>query len=186
MIYEISLTFVLMFTNVIQIHFLNKVINVFCFLFLDTRQLVASIMRLTRKQFKTFNRINKKLKTIPLFFINNYDYLMRKYSYLKKSHYIVKCQLKKKEKVLILFNQLQLLSLNRKEVKEGKKQHLKKLQKERAFHRSTSNKSKVKPESRVIKITNDGGKTPTAGKEPTQHKTPGTEETETVCLLNGF
>lgn len=87
-------------------------------------------MQITRKQIKTFNRLNEKLKTIPKFFITNYGYLLRKYSYLKKWHYIVKCQLKmKKQRVVLQFNQLKKLGMNRKKDKEGKKLFSRKLQK---------------------------------------------------------
>lgn len=85
-------------------------------------------MRLTPKQYKTFKRMTKKLKTEPKFFKTNYLYLLRKYSYLNKSHNIVKCgELKfKKEKVIILFNQLKKCGPKRKVDDEKKKKYSKK------------------------------------------------------------
>lgn len=77
---------------------------------------------------RNFKRINEKLKTNSLFFVANHSYLVKKYSYLKKCHFIVKCQLKlKKRKVVLPFNQLIKFGLNRKD--DGKKLNPKKLQK---------------------------------------------------------
>lgn len=149
-------------------------------------------MRITRKQYNTFNRMNKKLKTKPLFFITNYSYLLRKYSYLKKSHFIVKCQLKfKKEKVIILFNQLKKLGVKAKVEKEGKK-HSKKLQKKchkeskAGIVKKSSKKPKLQP-----KVTNNSDGTvkkddqfaKTTNKQPIQCEAHSTTENETVCFL---
>ncbi len=107
---------------------------------------------------KNFNRINEKLKTNSLFFITNHTYLAKKYSYLKKSHCIVKCQLKlKKQRVVLSFNQLIRLGLNRKGDKDGKKQNAKPFQKKchvrnksDGVQKSSFQKSKPKTEVRVM------------------------------------
>lgn len=94
------------------------------------------IMQLSRKQMKNFNRINQKLKTNSSFFVTNHNYLVKKYSYLKQCHAIVKCELKlKKRRVVLPFNQLIKLGLNR---KVGKKFRPKKMQK-RCHVRGKSN-----------------------------------------------
>lgn len=145
-------------------------------------------MRITRKQYKTFNRMNKKLKTIPLFFIANYGYLMRKYSYLKKSHYIVKCQLKfKKEKVIIVFNQLKKLGVQSKVEKEGKKQYSKKHQQKKCHKlsktvKNSAKKPKPKPEVRVTTNNNVDQNAGTVNKVPIQCEAHSTTDIETVCF----
>lgn len=134
---------------------------------------------------KTFNRINEKLKTLPLFFIANYGYLVRKYSYLKKSHYIVKCQLKlKKRRVVILFNQLKKLGLKTKEEKEAKKQYSKKLQKKCHVVRNKSGTCSLQKPKSESKIRDSHEKASTVHKEPTQSKALVTLEIETVRYLN--
>lgn len=125
-------------------------------------------MQITKKQMKKFNRINKKLKTIPTFFITNYGYLVRKYSYLKKSHYIVKCQLKlRKQRVVLLFNQLKKLGLNRKENKDGNKFQKKCHVRNKLGTDQTSSVQKSKPQSniRVIETANGGNNVPTVGRD---------------------
>lgn len=145
------------------------------------------MMQITRKQMKTFNRINEKLKTLPLFFIANYGYLVRKYSYLKKSHYIVKCQLKlKKRRVVILFNQLKKLGLKTKEEKEAKKQYSKNLQKKCRVVRNKSGTSSLQKPKSESKIRDAREKASTVDKEPTQSKALGTLDIETVRYLNGL
>lgn len=166
-------------------------IKVSFFLFPDPRQQVTSIMQITKKQMKTFNRINEKLRTIPRFFITNYGYLLRKYSYLKKSHYIVKCQLKlRKQRVVLLFNQLKKLGLNKIEDKEGKKQYSKKSQKKchlrsrtGTVQRSSLPISKPNTENRAIEKTNADKKVSTV---PNRSKAPGSAESVTVCHSNSF
>lgn len=116
-------------------------------------------MQISKKQMKKFNRINEKLKTIPTFFLTNYGYLVRKYSYLKKSHYIVKCQLKlRKQRVVLLFNQLKKLGLNRKDNKEGnkfqKKCHVR--NKLGTDHKSSVQKSKPQSKTKVVETANGG------------------------------
>lgn len=136
---------------------------------------------------KTFNRINEKLKTKPLFFIANYGYLVKKYSYLKKSHYIVKCQLKlKKHKVVILFNQLKKLGLKTKVEKEAKKRYSKKLQKKchivdnktGTVHKGSVPKAKPESDDRNEKVS-------TVDKNLSQSKA-GPSEIEAVRYSNGL
>lgn len=127
-------------------------------------------MRISRKQFNTFNRINEKLKTVPTFFISNFRYLMRKYFYLRNPHYIVKCRLKfKKEKVIILFNQLKKLGPKYKSKKgtkqlSSKKSHKKFPKKIRPgkahLESSTTHKSQVRVIRKVAETNN--GKTASA------------------------
>lgn len=135
---------------------------------------------------KTFNRINEKLRTIPRFFITNYGYLVRKYSYLKKSQLIVKCQLKlRKQRVVLLFNQLKKLGLNKKDDKEGKKQYSKKSQKKCHLRkrpgtvpRSSLQISKGSTGSRAVEKTKADKKVSTV---PNQSKALSSAESVTVC-----
>lgn len=132
---------------------------------------------------KTFNRINEKLKTTPLFFITNYGYLVRKYSYLKKSHYIIQCQLKLKKnqpKVVLLFNQLKKFGLKtRKDEKNGKKHSPKKLEKkchvrnEGETIEGSGGSQKIKPQSEKIA-------------EPEKERSLDNVDVKIVCHLGGI
>lgn len=73
-------------------------------------------MRITRKQMKYFKAKQTNLA--------------KKYSYLKKPRYIVKLQLTfKKQRVVLLFNQLIIIGAKSKEDKPGHRQYSKRYQK---------------------------------------------------------
>lgn len=66
-------------------------------------------MLLPRKQLLKFRRLNRKLNTSPDYFRANYKRIIKKTKFLLVPHYVIRCQVKRtKRKVILHFNHLQV------------------------------------------------------------------------------
>lgn len=116
-------------------------------------------MEITKRQYQIFMRLNKKLKTVPKFFLQNYKNFIRPYKHLLKPHYILSNFHIKKRKghFYIGYNKLRVLGWQRKKterVKFTSNDFLKSINKEKAAFKEKQS-SPVEISNEIIEIDDD-------------------------------